>query len=89
MCLIVDLSNKNTLLNIYSAFVLPLYKYASITYISASNNSFRKIQTIQNAALKSILQLPCYISSQLAHDAALFLFIKEHHMLCQTTSNFN
>jgi hypothetical protein len=66
------------LLNIYNAFVRPIFEYASVAFISASETHFNKIQNIQNAAVKSILQLPSYVSNKLAHDVAAVPFIKDH-----------
>jgi hypothetical protein len=71
-------TNPSTLLRIYQAFVTPLFEYTSVAFISAADTHFRKLQNIQNSAIKSILGLPSYVSNQLAHDATGLPLVKEH-----------
>jgi hypothetical protein len=69
---------SSTLFKIYLAFVRPVYEYAAVAFISASNVHFNKIQSLQNSVVKSILQLPSYISNKLAHNAAAIPFLADH-----------
>ena len=62
--------NIAMLLKLYKAIVRPIFEYSSIAHVNAANCHQIKLQRIQNAAIRSILKLPVYISTDILHDAS-------------------
>jgi hypothetical protein len=54
--------HSEILLGLYSAFVRPLFEYAAIAYISASQTHWNRLHRIQSVTIKSFLRLPNYLS---------------------------
>ena len=68
----------NLLLQLYKAIVRPIFEYSSVACISAATCHQMKIQSIQNAAIRAILKLPRYISTDILHDASGLPKVHQH-----------
>ena len=66
------------MLQLYKSIVRPIFEYSSVACISAATCHQMKIQSIQNAAIRAILKLPRYMSSDLLHDASGLPKIHQH-----------
>ena len=66
------------LLQLYKAIVRPIFEYPSIACISAATCHQMKLQNVQNAAIRTILKLPKYISTELLHDASGLPKLHQH-----------
>jgi hypothetical protein len=60
--------NKANLLTIYKSFILSLFQYSMLPYLSTTSATQRKLQTIQNRVLKTILKLPAHTNTTLIHN---------------------
>ena len=66
------------MVSLYSAFVRPIFEYGAIAFANSPQVHWLKLHRIQSLALKSFLQLPTYLSSEIAQDVASFPEIKNH-----------
>ena len=70
--------DANLLLQLYKAIVRPIFEYSSVACISAATCHQIKMQSIQNAAIRAILKLPRYMSTDLLHDASGLPKLHQH-----------
>ena len=66
------------LLSIYKAIVRPIFEYSSIAHISATLCHQMKLQQMQNSAIRCILKIPKYTSTEILHDACGLPKLHEH-----------
>ena len=62
--------NPTLLVKLYKSIILPVFEYCSITIVSAAECHMEKLQVMQNQALRSVLNLPAYVSIADLHDAS-------------------
>ena len=62
--------NPALLMKLYKSIILPIFEYCSISIVSAAECHTDKLQVIQNQALRSVLNLPAYVSIADLHDAS-------------------
>ena len=70
--------NIQMLLKLYKAIVRPIFEYSAVAHVNAANCHQIKLQRIQNAAIRCILKLPAYISTNILHDASGLPTLHEH-----------
>ena len=70
-------TDGKTLINLYKIYVRPLFEYGSAAFIAAPAEQIRKIQKVQNEAIRIGLRLPSYLSIKLIHDAACLSKIED------------
>ena len=58
------------LIKIYKALVLPVFEYGCIASINAAEVHMKKLQVLQNCAIRACLRLPAYIAESTLHDAS-------------------
>ena len=63
-------NNNELLLRLYMAIVRPIFEYSSIAHVNAAACHHRKLQQIQNTAIRVILKIPNYIHTDILHDAS-------------------
>ena len=63
-------TDGKTLVKLYKLYMRPLFEYGSAAFIAAPSEQREKIQKTQNAAIRTCLRLPSYLSIKLIHDAA-------------------
>ena len=63
-------TDGKTLVKLYKLYIRPLFEYGSTAFIAAPSEQRQKIQKTQNAAIRTCLRLPSYLSIKLIHDAA-------------------
>ena len=68
----------NMLLHLYKAIVRPIFEYSAVAHISAAECHQMKLQQLQNAAIRCILKIPKYISSEILHDASGLSNLHDH-----------
>ena len=66
------------LLTLYKSTIRSIFEYGSICYINAAETHLEKIQSVQNQALRIVLNMPAYISIKDLHDASSINPIKVH-----------
>ena len=57
-------------IRLYKIYVRSLFESGSIAFIAASKAELEKLQKIQNAAIRTALRLPSYISIKLLHESS-------------------
>ena len=87
--------NSSAALNIYKNMILPILEYGDLLLVSARSSTRRKLQTLQNKALKCALGLDPLTSTDEVHRLArmdkLHLRRKQHIiqlMFCQQSNPF-
>ena len=70
--------NPTLLVNLYKSIILPVFEYCSICIVSAAECHIEKLQVMQNQALRSVLNLPAYVSIADLHDASGTKSVKDH-----------
>lgn len=70
--------HPEVLLHIYRSFVRPIFDHASVAFCNMANSHWQKIERIQTAAMRIILNLPAYTPYSLLHDACPIGSLKEH-----------
>ena len=71
-------NNNELLLRLYMAIVRPIFEYSSIAHVNAAACHHRKLQQIQNTAIRVILKIPNYIHTDILHDASGLPMLHEH-----------
>jgi late competence protein required for DNA uptake (superfamily II DNA/RNA helicase) len=61
-------TKANVLMKLYEIYIRPLMEYGSISFMAAPKHHLKKLQQIQNEALRICLRLPRYISIDLLHE---------------------
>ncbi|CAF3313020.1 unnamed protein product [Rotaria sp. Silwood2] len=61
-------ANLNTMLTLYKSLVRSVIAYGSIILLTAKENIWKRLQTIQNKALKATLGFPIYTSTKYVHS---------------------
>ena len=75
-------SSWSTILQIYKQCVRPIFKYGSLSTITASDTIISKIQRLQNKFIRLALHLPKYISVKLLYDSSGLPYVKERLLSC-------
>ena len=75
-----------TLIQLYKQRVRPIFEYASLSTITASDNIISKIERLQNKFIRLALRLPKYILPKLLHDSTGLLYVKDRLLTCTTKS---
>ena len=70
--------NPSLLVKLYSSIILPVFEYCSICIVSAADCHIQKLQVLQNQALRSVLNLPAYVSTADLHDASGSKLVLNH-----------
>ena len=63
-------TNPKTLLKLYKSYVRPVTEYGSIAFLTAPKFQLRRLQQVQNDAIRICLRLPKYIRADLIHEYA-------------------
>ncbi|CAF3788437.1 unnamed protein product [Rotaria sp. Silwood1] len=71
-------ANLNTMLTLYKSLVRSVISYGSIILLTAKENIWKRLQTIQNKALKATLGLPMYTSTKYVHSISKIQEIKTY-----------
>ena len=66
------------LLHLYKAIVRPIFEYSAVAHISAAHCHQMMLQQLQNAAIRCILKIPKYISTEILHDASGLSKLHDH-----------
>ena len=64
--------NSKAALNIYKNMILPILEYGDVLLVSANSNLRKKLQTLQNKALKCALGLDPLTDTEEVHALATF-----------------
>ena len=70
--------NPTLLCQLYNSTIKSIFEYSSICLISAANVHLRKLQLIQNEALRIILKVPAYVPIESMNDCGGQTNVKEH-----------
>ena len=70
--------NPNTLIQLYSSIIQPIFEYGSLCYINAAEVHLDKLQLLQNQALRVVMQIPKFTSIKDLHDCTGSTLIKDH-----------
>lgn len=74
-------SNPSLMINLYKSLIRSVFEYGSIGFISAKEVHHQKLQQIQNAAIRTCLKVPAFLSINSIHDASglhpIFTHLKE------------
>lgn len=62
--------NPDFMTTIFKALVIPVFEYGCIASINAAEVHMKKLQVLQNCAIRICLRLPAYISEPTLHDAS-------------------
>ena len=68
--------------DLYQKTIASIFEYSSICTITAAELHMKKLQIIQNQAIRSILQTPAYVSIADLHDCVGLLPVKRHLIDC-------
>ena len=75
-----------TIIQIYKQCIRPIFKYSSLSTVTALDYIISKIQRIQNKFIRLALRLPKYICSKLLHDSTGLWYVKYRLLSCATKS---
>lgn len=70
--------NPNVLSHLFNSTIKSIFEYPSVCIISAADTHLKKLQIIQNEALRIILKVPSYIPIETMNDAADQVNVKTH-----------
>ena len=70
-------TNPTTLIKLFKSYVRPLSEYGSIAFLTAPKHQLRRLQQIQNEAIRICLRLPRYLRANLLHEYASLEYIDE------------
>ena len=73
-------NDANLLLHLYRAIVRPIFEYSSVAHISAAQCHQLKLQQLQNSAIRCILGIPRYTSTEILHDASGLAKLHQHNI---------
>ena len=73
-----------TLIQIYKQCVRPIFKYGSLSTVTASAYIISKIQWLQNKFIRLSIHLPKYICTKLLHDSTGLPYVKHRLLSCAT-----
>ena len=68
----------HTLLTLYKSTIRSIFEYASVCILTAADCHIRKLQLVQNQALRLLLRSPAYVSIHDLHDCSGLHMIKTH-----------
>ena len=68
----------STLLTLYKSTIRSIFEYASICILTAADCHLRKLQLVQNQALRLLLSSPSYVSTHDLHDCSGLRMLKDH-----------
>ena len=71
-------SNPNLLSQLYSSTIRSIFEYASLCVVCTADMHMKKLELIQNQALRIILKVPAYIPIEVMKDGAGQDSIKAH-----------
>ncbi|CAF1219910.1 unnamed protein product [Rotaria sordida] len=71
-------ANLNTMLTLYKSLVRSVISYGSTILLTAKENIWKRLQTIQNKALKATLGFPIYTSTKYVHSVSNIQEIKAY-----------
>ena len=74
--------SPNVIRDLYKKTILSIFEYSAICIANATETHMRKIQIIQNQAIRVMLQTPAYVSIDDLHDCAGLLTVKHHLIGC-------
>lgn len=80
------LNIKNKLL-LYTSLIRPIITYASQVWITCAKTHQKKLQTIQNKYLKTILNVPPWHRTHLVHSSCNIDTVEQH--ITKLSSNYN
>ena len=63
---------------LYKAIIRSIFEYGSVCIITAAETHIRKMQLVQNQAVRIMLQTPGYVSVKDLHDCSGLPLIKDH-----------
>ena len=63
---------------LYKTTIRSIFEYGSICIVSAAETHIRKMQMVQNQAIRIMLQTPAYISIKDLHDCSGLPLVKDH-----------
>ena len=66
------------LLTLYKSTIRSIFEYASVCILTAADCHLRKLQLVQNQALRLILNSPAYVSTHDLHDCSGLHMLKTH-----------
>ena len=70
--------NPTLLSQLYNSTIKSIFEYSCICIITAANVHLRKLQLIQNEALRIILKVPAYMPVARMNDCGGQINVKEH-----------
>ena len=74
--------SPNVMRDLYQKTILSIFEYSAICIANATETHMRKIQIIQNQAIRVMLQTPAYVSIDDLHDCAGLLTVKPYLIGC-------
>ena len=76
--------NPNMMGRLYKSIIRSIFEYSSLCVINAAECHIKKLQLIQNQALRVILKTPAYVSLEDLHDCSGLPKVKDHLKLFAT-----
>ena len=70
--------NPRIMILLYKSTIRSIFEYGSICTVNAAATHIKKMQLVQNQALRLILQTPAYVSVQDLHDCSGLPLINDH-----------
>jgi hypothetical protein len=71
-------SNSNIMINLFKSLVRSIITYGSSVLLTADEKIWKRIQIIQNKALRAALGLPVYTSTEYIHNTTNISTIKKY-----------
>ena len=70
-------TEPKVIIRLYKIYIRSLFESGSIAFVAASKAELDKMQKIQNAAIRTALRLPSYISIKLLHESSGLPMLQE------------
>ena len=71
-------SNSNFMISLYKSLIHPIFEYGCMVFVSAKDVHITKLQKVQNAAIRTCLKFPAFISEDVMHDSSGLSRIHDH-----------